>query len=93
MITIIFAVLGVMFILMGLGLRPLVKAFGTTFAILGGVFLLDGGLGFYLAWTPHLQLWIAGGALIAFTIITAVWQLMVKFKEINKKAESTKKKE
>ena len=92
MITIIFVVLGVMFALIGWGLRPLVKSFGTTFAILGGVFLLDAGLGWLLAWTPHLQLWIAGGALVVFTIITVVWQLMVKFKEINEKEARTKKK-
>ena len=93
MVSIIFLVLGVMFILTGLGLRPLVKSFGTSFAVLGGIYILDAGLGWGLSWTPHLQLWIAGGALITFTIITAVWQLMVKFKEINKKAEKTETKE
>jgi len=70
-----------------------VKDFGTTFAGLGVIYILNAGIGWWLAWTSHLQLWIAGGALIAFTIITAVWQLMMKFKEINKKEGSTKKKE
>ncbi len=90
MVSIIFSVLGVMFILIGLGLRPLVKSFGTTFAILGGIYVLDAVLGWFLLWAPHLQLWIAGGALIAFTIITVVWQLMVKFQEMKKRANSQK---
>lgn len=90
MISIIFTVLGVMFLLTGLGLRPLVKAFGITFAILGGIFLLDGILGWYLDWSPHVQLWIAVGALGVFTVVATVWQLMVKFQEMKKKAEQKK---
>jgi uncharacterized membrane protein HdeD (DUF308 family) len=93
MISIIFTVLGVMFILTGLGLRPLVKAFGITFAGLGVIFLLDALMGYLLQWSPHMQLWIAVGALGIFTVVATVWQLMVKFKEMKKMAERLKKKE
>jgi hypothetical protein len=92
MISIVFAVLGVMFVLIGLGLRPLVKAFGTTFSVLGMIFLLDALLGWQLGWTAHMQLWIAVGALGIFTIVSTVWQLMVKFKEMQKKAAALQKK-
>lgn len=87
MITIIFTVLGILFILIGFGIRPIVKAFGTAFAIFGFLFLLNGILGWYLNWNPQLQLWIAGGILIVFTIVTTIWQLRVKHKEFQKLAK------
>ena len=80
MISIIIAALGLMFIAGGLGLRDTMKSFGMFFSFVGVMFLVIAGLGYFLPMTNHRQLIIAGGVLMVFTLISAVWQLIEKMR-------------
>ena len=76
--------MGVMIALAGIGLRPMIHAFSYLLSSLGVLFILDGGLGFYLDWSDNKKVLIAGGVLVVFSVVTIIWQIMAKFREIKK---------
>jgi hypothetical protein len=85
MISIIIAVLGFMFVAGGVGLRSTMKSFGNFFALVGVIFLAIAAVGYFLPLTNHRQLILAGGVLLVFTLISAVWQLIAKLKPVGHK--------
>lgn len=80
MVSIIIAILGFMMTLAGVGLRAVVKSFGTFLSLFGILLLGISATGHFLTWTNHRQLTVAGGAFIIFFLVTAVWQLIERFR-------------
>ncbi len=91
MVSIILAIVGGMMIVSGIGLRGLIHSFGNAICLLGFCFVLDAGIGWIFDFSDHKKVIIAGGILFVFSVVTAIWQLHVKFKEMQKKAEEQKK--
>ena len=85
MTSIIIAILGLMFVLGGIGLRDTMKSFGAFFSFVGVIFLAIAALGYFLPLTNHRQLILAGGVLLVFTLVAAVWQLIEKMRPPLKK--------
>ncbi len=85
MISIIIGALGLMFVAGGIGLRDTMKSFGVFFAFVGVIFLAIAALGYFLPLTNHRQLILAGGVLLVFTLIAAVWQLIEKMRPPSQK--------
>ena len=84
MVSIILIVVGIMIALAGLGLRPMIHAFSYLLSSLGVLFILDGGLGLLFDWSDNKKVLIAGGVLVIFSVVTIIWQIVAKFREIKK---------
>lgn len=82
MVSIILAFVGIMMIASGVGLRETVKFFSGALMVFGFLFLLHGGLGWFLDWAPQKMILIAGGGLLLFSIIAGIWAFIAKFRAI-----------